>query len=240
MESERSRKGQTGTDAVRRVEQTRRLARRTPDGTLNDAVAGGLPDGPLGAVGEDVRSMVMQLAARVDDLTGELDQARRRVAELETLADEDALLPVLNRRGFMRELKRAISAIERYGTPAALICLDVDGLKAVNDAYGHSAGDDVLRDIVRRVRGSLRASDLIGRLGGDEFGAVLWTASEADAARKGVSLAAEVAATPVSVAGHLLTVGVSAGATGLKPDDTAEAALKRADEAMYRAKRGES
>ncbi|WP_436639000.1 GGDEF domain-containing protein [Microbaculum sp. FT89] len=232
METKRTRRAKAAKDTVRRSESPRRQARRSPDGALKDIDATDLSD--------DVRSMVLQLATRVDALTGELDLARRRVAELETLADEDALLPVLNRGGFMRELKRAIAVVDRYATPAALICLNVDGLKAINDAYGHAAGDAVLREVVARVRSRLRASDIVGRLGGREFGAILWTASAEDVEQKADALAAAIAGTPISVVGHQVIVAVSAGATALAATDSAETALGRADEAMDGARRGGS
>ncbi|MCT8971701.1 GGDEF domain-containing protein [Microbaculum marinisediminis] len=230
METKRSRRAMAAMDTVGWTESPRRQARRSPDGTLKDFAPTDLS--------EDMRSMVSQLAARVDELTGALDLARRRVAELETMTDEDVQLPVLNRGGFMRELKRAISVVDRYAMPAALICLDVDGLKAINDAYGHAAGDAVLREVVARVRLRLRASDIVGRLGGREFGAILWSASAGDVAQKAETLAAAIAGAPISVAGHQMRVAVSAGATALAAADSAETALARADAAMDRATRG--
>jgi GGDEF domain-containing protein len=80
----------------------------------------------------------------------------------------------LNRRGFERELARAISYVGRYGNPAVLMFSDLDGFKAVNDRHGHAAGDALLQAIARELTAHVRASDVVGRLGGDEFGLVMW------------------------------------------------------------------
>ena len=82
----------------------------------------------------------------------ELLRGERKIAELEARADIDPLLDIFNRRGFDRELKRSLAYIDRYGTDAALIYLDLDGFKAVNDRHGHAAGDALLRAVAARAR----------------------------------------------------------------------------------------
>ena len=115
-------------------------------------------------------------------------KAQARIEELQASADTDFLLDIPNRRGFERELHRAIAYIKRYHASGALIVLDVDRLKPINDAFGHAAGDQVLKAIVAALSGQVRSSDMIGRLGGDEFALLLWNLSETDARAKAASL----------------------------------------------------
>ena len=115
-------------------------------------------------------------------------KTQARIEELQASADTDFLLDIPNRRGFERELQRAIAYIKRYRAGGALIVLDVDRLKPINDAFGHAAGDQVLKAIVSTLSGQVRSSDVIGRLGGDEFALLLWNSSETDARAKAASL----------------------------------------------------
>ena len=119
-------------------------------------------------------------------LKSQLAAAQARIADLEASADTDFLLGVLNRRGFERELHRSIAYIRRYHASGALIVLDVDRLKPINDAFGHAAGDAVLKAVVAALSRHVRSSDLIGRLGGDEFALLLWNLSETDARAKAI------------------------------------------------------
>ena len=111
-----------------------------------------------------------------------------RIEELKASADTDFLLDILNRRGFERELARAIAFIKRYHASGALVVLDVDRLKPINDEFGHAAGDQVLKAIVGAMLREVRASDVVGRLGGDEFAVLLWNLSETDARAKAAAL----------------------------------------------------
>ena len=117
-------------------------------------------------------------------LRAQLAQAQARIDELQASADTDFLLEIPNRRGFERELNRSISYIQRYRASGALIVLDVDRLKPINDNFGHAAGDQVLKAIVGELLSHVRASDVVGRLGGDEFALLLWNLSETDAHAK--------------------------------------------------------
>lgn len=183
------------------------------------------------------RSVAMRLAAEVDRLQAELAAARAQVAQLEAKADVDALLDLLNRRGFERELRRSLAYVRRYGTSAALVYLDLDNFKPVNDRYGHAAGDRVLQAVAATLQRSVRESDVVARLGGDEFGALLWNVSEIQAAAKARELEAAIAATVVAHGGARLSVGASAGFTMLAPGDAPAEVISRADLAMYARKR---
>ncbi|TKW79577.1 MAG: GGDEF domain-containing protein, partial [Bradyrhizobium icense] len=99
----------------------------------------------------------------------ELAKARAEIEQLKATAETDFLLDILNRRGFERELARSIAFIKRYQANGALLMLDVDRFKPINDSFGHAAGDKVLQAIAQTLSSQVLASDVIGRLGGDEF-----------------------------------------------------------------------
>ncbi|MEI9805646.1 MAG: GGDEF domain-containing protein [Pseudolabrys sp.] len=132
------------------------------------------------------------LLAEIERLKTELIQAEWKIAELEERADVDPLLDILNRRGFERELARSIAYVKRYDTAAALVFLDLDGFKAVNDLHGHAAGDALLKAVAQQLTGHVRASDVVARLGGDEFAVLMWNVAEAPAAAKARELEAAV------------------------------------------------
>lgn len=172
-------------------------------------------------------------AAEAESLKAELIAARQRIKELERQVDEDPLLPLLNRRGFIRELNRALAFARRYGARASLVYLDLDRFKAVNDTYGHAVGDKVLAGVAELLLANVRDSDVVGRLGGDEFAIVLWNTEGAAAAAKAADLAQAIAAAPPAGIRGGLAPTASCGVTALQGDDTAETALARADRAMY-------
>jgi diguanylate cyclase (GGDEF)-like protein len=178
----------------------------------------------------------MQLVAEVDRLQAELAAARAQVAELEARADIDPLLDVFNRRGFERELKRTLAYVTRYGAQAALVYLDLDGFKPVNDAHGHAAGDAVLKAVAATLLRNVRASDSVARIGGDEFVVLLWNLDETHAAAKAAALEQAVAATLTGWNGTTLSVAASAGYAPIAPHDEPADVLGRADQAMYRRK----
>jgi diguanylate cyclase (GGDEF)-like protein len=166
-------------------------------------------------------------------LRSQLAKAQARIDELQASADTDFLLDIPNRRGFVRELNRSIAYIKRYHASGALIVLDVDRLKPINDAFGHAAGDQVLKAIVALLLRQIRSSDVIGRLGGDEFALLLWNLSETDAKAKAASLEQAVDGLSFVFRGRTVAAGASAGVTILGPHAEAGRALEEADSAMY-------
>jgi diguanylate cyclase (GGDEF)-like protein len=178
-----------------------------------------------------VRPNEARLAIR--RLRTQLAQALARIEELRASADTDFLLDIPNRRGFERELNRSIAYIKRYQASGALIVLDVDRLKPINDAFGHAAGDEVLKAIVAVLLRHVRSSDVIGRLGGDEFALLLWNLSETDARAKAASLEEAVDRLAFVFRGRTVTAGASAGVAILGPHAEAGRALEEADRAMY-------
>jgi diguanylate cyclase (GGDEF)-like protein len=166
-------------------------------------------------------------------LRTQLAQALVRIGELQASADTDFLLDIPNRRGFERELHRSIAYIKRYHASGALIVLDVDRLKPINDAFGHAAGDQVLKAIVTELLRHVRSSDVIGRLGGDEFALLLWNLSETDAKAKAAVLEQAIDRLTFSFRGRTVTAGASAGVAILASHSAADPALEAADSAMY-------
>jgi diguanylate cyclase (GGDEF)-like protein len=166
-------------------------------------------------------------------LRAQLAQALAQIEELRASADTDFLLDIPNRRGFERELNRSLAYIKRYQASGALIVLDVDRLKPINDAFGHAAGDEVLKAIVAVLLRQVRSSDVIGRLGGDEFALLVWNLSETDARAKAASLEEAIDRLRFVFRGRTVTAGASAGVAILGPHAEAGRTLEEADRAMY-------
>jgi diguanylate cyclase (GGDEF)-like protein len=199
---------------------------RKPAGRSGESEETKLPRAPS-------RAAVMRLAAEVDALAAELEASRARINELETRVDIDPLTEIRNRRGFFRELERSLAYVKRYGTSAALIYIDLDGFKPVNDRHGHAAGDAVLKAIAAALVEHTRTSDIVARMGGDEFAVLLWNVNGVAAAAKASALEAAVYATPVRWNSSTLVVGASAGLALLGALDSPAEVLARADAAMY-------
>lgn len=177
--------------------------------------------------------VIRQLADENDGLKAALENLRARLEELERLADTDTLLPLPNRRAFLRELERVLYQAARHKTPAAVLYVDVNGLKAINDCHGHQAGDVVLLHVARVLKASLRAGDMVARIGGDEFGLILDHLDEHAAKTKADLLASTVAAEPVDLGRTCISVNVTAGLAMVRAGDGVETILARADAAMY-------
>lgn len=161
-----------------------------------------------------------------------------RLAELERLALHDALTGLPNRTLLLDRLDQALRAGRRGGGPLALMLLDLDRFKQVNDTLGHQMGDKVLQAVAPRLAGPLRQSDTLARLGGDEFCILLPSAADADDACRVAERLVDSLARPFVIDGMTLELGVSIG-LALHPEhgSDAESLLERADAAMYRAKR---
>jgi diguanylate cyclase (GGDEF)-like protein len=184
-----------------------------------------------------VRDAIMGLMGEVDSLRRELNQTRARLDEVEKTADQDGMLPLLNRRAFVRELTRYISFAGRYNTQASLIYFDLKLLKPSNDTLGHAAGDAVLTHFAEVLKAHVRDSDSVGRLGGDEFGVLLSHANQEQAQKKADSLAKALEAATVQWNGNSSPISFAYGAFELKSGDNPDLAMARADQAMYEQKR---
>jgi len=217
---------------TRRGEAVTAVAAATPIAATASVL--GIPEAEFTS---SVRDAIMTLMGEVDALRRELQQTRQRLEEVERAADRDTLLPLLNRRAFVRELTRYIAFSARYGTPASLIYFDLNGFKQVNDTYGHAAGDSVLAHFADVLLSHVRESDVVGRLGGDEFGVILSHANDQQAHKKAATLADTLKGNPARWRNQVIPVGFSYGAFELLAGDNADAAIARADEAMYAQKR---
>jgi diguanylate cyclase (GGDEF)-like protein len=179
---------------------------------------------------------IARLRAEIARLQAELATAAEEARALRSLAHEDALTRLLNRRGFEQDLARALAYARRYRTPAAVLLIDLDRFKPINDRHGHQAGDAALRHVADLLRSHLRASDLVARLGGDEFAVLLWQVDAVVARQKADSLEDVLSLSPCAWKGVSLPVSGSIGAAPITPADDPAAVLARADEAMYRRK----
>lgn len=204
-----------------------------------------MPDRPLPPDAlEEVRALAPAIQGALRDLSSELAEARRalaranaRLAAAERLADRDPLTGLLNRRGFARELRRAAALASRHAQPSAVVYLDLDGFKRVNDTLGHEAGDAALVHIARLLEANLRETDAVARLGGDEFAALLALADAEAAQRKAMSLQRLIAQTPLLHGDRPVSLAASFGVRALTAGLAPERALAEADRAMYADKR---
>ena len=176
------------------------------------------------------------LMEEIARLRGEVVRLEQRCDELDREAHRDALVPVANRRGLVRQLDMLIARRARHNIPAALLFVDVDGLKTLNDSFGHAAGDAALVYLATLMAAAVRQTDLVARLGGDEFAVLLDHADEAAATETAKRLVDAVAGSDFIHHGRPLPLSVAVGFTVIEQGDTAEAVLDRADQEMYRDK----
>jgi diguanylate cyclase (GGDEF)-like protein len=176
---------------------------------------------------------VEQLIAEISGLRGKIAQLQERVEQLDLLAHEDSLVALPNRRGFMRALERLIDRVGRYQEKAALLFVDLDGLKLINDSFGHLAGDEALMQVARLLVGGVRKSDVVARIGGDEFAVLLVHSDEDSAQETARRLIDLIASSDFTHGGEVLPLSVAIGAGPIRGDDTPETAMARADQEMY-------
>lgn len=184
-----------------------------------------------------VRQALVALLQRNEALRRDAESAKARLDDAARFADLDGLLPILNRRAFVRELNRFIGFAERYGTPACLFYFDVDRLKAINDFYGHAAGDTVLAHFASVLKSQIRDTDILARIGGDEFGVILAHSTLERAEKKAERLMTAIKETPAVWNGQSVNLHVSYGIHKLRAGECPEDAIAKADAAMYEHKR---
>ncbi|HYM31720.1 MAG TPA: GGDEF domain-containing protein [Candidatus Cybelea sp.] len=230
----------TGTPKVggRTVERAPGVTRVAEPRAINDtATVMGIPEAELTP---KVRDAIMTLMAEVQSLRQELQRAHARLADLEKLADEDTLVPLPNRRAFVRELSRLQSFSQRYTVPCSLVFFDVNGFKAINDKFGHAAGDAALLRVAQTLVDNTRESDVVARIGGDEFGVILVQTENDVARKKAETLATAIQSRPLVWQENPLPLEVAYGVYPLGGGEDAGEALAAADKAMYANKRARS
>ena len=174
------------------------------------------------------------------DLHAEIERLHAEVAALivraetaEALADHDVLTPALNRRGFMTVLNRSMAYCRRHEVEAALLYLDMDGFKGVNDSLGHAAGDAALMAVADLLLANVRESDAVGRLGGDEFALLLMNAGADEGREKAKRLAASLESEGFVWEGATVALGGSFGVRAYAGQTDPEVWLSEADAAMW-------
>ncbi|UUX50932.1 GGDEF domain-containing protein [Nisaea acidiphila] len=157
----------------------------------------------------------------------------KRIAHLESLSVTDELTGLLNRRGFAERLQSALAACKRQGITGTLLMIDLDKFKAVNDTYGHAAGDALLITVARILQSRTRETDSVARLGGDEFAVIMSGADEDDAQARINALDHELNTRILQWNGSAIHLHASVGHDAYGPDDTEPELLDRVDRAMY-------
>lgn len=177
------------------------------------------------------------LVSENEALTSEVARLRLRVLELERAADTDPLVPVYNRRAFMREVARAQTVMARYDLLSSIVFFDLNGFKSINDRFGHGIGDELLMRTGQVLLGGVRDCDMVARLGGDEFGILLFKTDTRIAKAKAATLACRISDEYVELPTGNVSVSAAWGVAPCESDDTPEQILARADRAMYMAKK---
>ncbi len=183
-------------------------------------------------------SAAEDLRGEIERLKAEAEHWRARAEAAEALAERDVLTPALNRRGFVRELSRAMAFCRRHGTEAVLLYLDLDGFKGINDRLGHKAGDQALIACAEILTRNLRESDAVGRLGGDEFAVLLLGTDLEGGKQKARTLSETLTAEGFSWQGTSSPIEGSFGVRAFSGQPDPEDWLAEADAAMWVRKKG--
>lgn len=223
-----------GTTRVYRPDAAEAVAPATARAIADTASVSGIPESEFTP---RVREALIALMAEVDRLRDELKKSQARIEYLERLVDQDALVPVNNRRAFVRELTRQLSFSERYAEPSSLVFVDLNGFKEINDTYGHACGDAALKQVGDVLNRNVRGSDYVGRLGGDEFGVILVQADEARAIDKANQLLDAIRSNPLPWDGKSIDIDAAIGVYTFRSGEDAISAIAAADAAMYAAKK---
>ena len=179
-----------------------------------------------------------QIASCPNCLVLEQENARMKlqISELEEMARHDVLTGLPNRRSFIEAMETRIMRCQRYGDITALLFLDVNGLKTINDAHGHTAGDQLLSRLARLLDDNIRASDMVARIGGDEF-ALLLDKLDADQVEAKIKFLTErIASSTLQYHGSHIKMSAAIGYCFIGPKDSVEDLMLQADQSMYATK----
>ncbi|WP_137753453.1 GGDEF domain-containing protein [Sphingopyxis sp. L1A2A] len=188
---------------------------------------------------DSIEDQLREIRRERDALRRENRVLKIAVAELERVSERDTLTPLFNRRYFLTAIHHRIARFERHAERAAVVFVDVNQLKLINDSFGHAAGDFALMEIAKRLAESIRATDVAARIGGDEFGLILDQSSE-DGARAQINRLCDVlTAAPADYDGHQIALSACFGIAMLQTGMTESDILAAADRDMYRNKQGQ-
>jgi len=202
-------------------------------GVLSEHLVKDLPNNE----GQREQAIVERALRYANETEQRMAAQRERIAELESLSSTEPLTKLPNRRGFEGQFNRVIARARRYGETGVVGYCDLDNLKTVNDEFGHAAGDDLLKSAANTLRESVREIDVIGRLGGDEFGIVLVNSTWKDGARRMRTIQWMLDSAGIVYRGKDISLQVSIGVEPYGPHDTVDDLIHRADMAMYYNKR---
>lgn len=191
----------------------------------------------IGALSVDsIEDQLRELRRERDALRRENRVLKIAVAELERVSERDTLTPLFNRRYFLTAIHQRLARFERYAESAAVVFVDVNQLKYINDSFGHAAGDFALMKIAARLSETIRATDVAARIGGDEFGLILDQATEAGARAQVARLHDALCASPAVFDGQGIYLSACFGIAMLRAGATETEILAAADRDMYRNK----
>jgi diguanylate cyclase (GGDEF)-like protein len=179
---------------------------------------------------------VERLVEEIGRLRGEVARLQQRVEQLDELAHQDTLIKLPNRRGFMRALDGLVDRAGRRGESGAMLFVDLDGLKIINDSFGHRAGDEALIQVANLLTSGVRRGDVVARLGGDDVGILLETADEDSAHETAARLVDLICDCEFTHDGDELPLSVAIGVAMIDGNDSPADVMARADEEMYRRK----
>jgi two-component system cell cycle response regulator len=169
----------------------------------------------------------------------DLTDHKRKQSRLEDMATTDGLTGLLNRQAFMQRAEKEYSRTRKYSRPLSVVMIDVDHFKSINDRYGHAVGDEVLRAMSKICQQSLRGSDVLGRIGGEEFVLLLPDTPQANAIYVAERMREQLGHSSIEIDSLKLNITASFGVATMRDDDAEfTTLLERADVAMYDAKHG--
>ncbi len=194
----------------------------------------------LGSRTQANRHLVAQAIAFANETESRIVALNERIRQLEALAQTDELTGLLNRRGFDEVLRRNLLSAARYEETGLLAYIDLDDFKTVNDRHGHSAGDEVLRQVGAFLSKSIRATDYAARLGGDEFAILFVRADHRPARERAREMLREIGKLKITCKSHRISVRASLGLASYNGETQLENLIERADRAMYADKKNGS
>src|SRR3546814_446786 len=188
---------------------------------------------------DSIEDQLREIRRERDALRRENRVLKIAVAELERVSERDTLTPLFNRRYFLTAIHHRMARFERHAERAAVVFIDVNQLKYINDSFGHAAGDFALMEIAKRLAGSIRATDVAARIGGDEFGLILDQSSEDGAHAQVTRLCDVLTAGPAHYDGHEIALSACFGVAMLQTGMNESDILAAADRDMYKSKQGQ-